>query len=269
MSINVSITVTDLGGVLPRERSSSVGTPPAVGVDDDLAAGETGVAVGATDDEPPGGVEVVDGLVVDVLRGNDGLDDVLHQVSLDLVVADGLGVLSGDYDGVDALGNGDTVVQLVFDGDLGLAVGADPVADSVLADLGELGAELGGEHVRQRHQRVRLVGGVPEHDPLVACSNVLDLDGVHGLGDVRRLLLNGDDNVARLVVEPLSRVVIPDLLNRIPNNLLVVHSRSGRDLPEDHHHSCLGAALAGDAGGLVVLYAGVQDGVGDLVAELV
>lgn len=40
-----------LGGVLPGEGSSAVRTPAAVGVDDDLAPGETGVAVRAADDE--------------------------------------------------------------------------------------------------------------------------------------------------------------------------------------------------------------------------
>ena len=40
--------------------------PPAVGVDDDLAAGEACVAHGATDDEVSTGVDVVLGVLVKV-----------------------------------------------------------------------------------------------------------------------------------------------------------------------------------------------------------
>lgn len=49
---------------------------------------------------------------------------------------------------------------LVLDGDLGLAVGPQPRHGAVLADLGQLVAELGGEHVRERHQLGGLVGSV-------------------------------------------------------------------------------------------------------------
>src|SRR5690606_18403689 len=47
-----------LGRVLAREGAAAVGGGTAVGVDDDLAAGEAGVAVRATDDEAAGGVHI-------------------------------------------------------------------------------------------------------------------------------------------------------------------------------------------------------------------
>ncbi len=37
---------------------------PAIGVDDDLAAGEAGIAIGTADDELAGRVDVPDGLLV-------------------------------------------------------------------------------------------------------------------------------------------------------------------------------------------------------------
>ena len=49
---------------------------------------------------------------------------------------------------------------LVLDGDLGLAVGPQPRDRAVLADLGELVAELRGEDVGQGHELRGLVGGV-------------------------------------------------------------------------------------------------------------
>jgi len=41
----------DLGVVLSGESTTTVGSPSAVGIDDDLAASETGVTLGTTDDE--------------------------------------------------------------------------------------------------------------------------------------------------------------------------------------------------------------------------
>ena len=48
----------DLRGVLARERAAAVGGAAAVGVDDDLAAGQARVALGSADDESAGRVDV-------------------------------------------------------------------------------------------------------------------------------------------------------------------------------------------------------------------
>jgi hypothetical protein len=52
----------DLGEVLAREGTTTVGTPATVGVDDDLAAGETGITLGATDDEETRGLDLAEGV---------------------------------------------------------------------------------------------------------------------------------------------------------------------------------------------------------------
>ena len=56
----------DLGVVLAAEGAAAVRAPPAVRVDDDLAAGEAGVAHRAADDEVPARVDVVLGILVQV-----------------------------------------------------------------------------------------------------------------------------------------------------------------------------------------------------------
>ena len=58
----------DLRRVLAAERAAAVPAPAAVGVDDDLAAGQPAVAVRAADDELAGRVDVVLDLAVDQLR---------------------------------------------------------------------------------------------------------------------------------------------------------------------------------------------------------
>ena len=48
----------DLGEVLAGEGATTVGTPATVGVDDDLAASETGITLGATNDKEARGLDL-------------------------------------------------------------------------------------------------------------------------------------------------------------------------------------------------------------------
>lgn len=240
---SVGSRAIDLGGILAREGSATVGTPATVGVDDDLATGEAGITVRTTDDETTRGVQVVDGLLVEVLGRHDGLDDVLKELSLDLVLGDLLVVLGGDDDGVHAHGDGAATLHAVLAGHLGLAVRAHPRADAVLADLSQAGAEGGGKVVGQGHEGLGLIGGIAEHDTLVTGTDVLELGGIDGLGDIRGLLLDSNNDVAGAVVKTLGNIVVTDVLEGLADHLLVVDGGRGGDLTEDHNHASLGAGL--------------------------
>ena len=74
----------------------------AVGVDDDLATGQTAVAVRTTDHESPGRVDVVLGLAGEQVRGHDGGDHMLLDVVLDRRLLDARRVLGRHDDGGDA-----------------------------------------------------------------------------------------------------------------------------------------------------------------------
>ena len=270
----VGARAVDLGGVLAREGAAAVGAPAAVGVDDDLAASDTSIALGPADHKAAGGVDVVDGAVVDHVLGEDRGDDLLHDDLADGLVVDLRPVLSGDDNGVDA--DGDEVplvglVHLVLDGDLRLGVGAEPRDGPVLAELGEALHELRGEGVGHGHELGGLVRGVPEHDTLVTSTDVLVHTAVaeDALGDIGTLLLDGNEDGARVVVKTLGAVVVADLLDGLADDLVVVEDGGGGDLTENHHHPGLGRGLAGNAGVGVLRKASVENGVGDLVADLV
>lgn len=62
-----------------------MGSPSTVGIDNNLSASKAGISVGPTDNESTGGVQVIDGLVVEVFRRDNGLDDVLEELGLDLI----------------------------------------------------------------------------------------------------------------------------------------------------------------------------------------
>ena len=257
----VRARAVDLGRVLAGERATAVCAPAAVRVDDDLAPGEPGVALRPADDEAAGRVQVVDGLVVEVLGGDDGLDDVLHQDLVDGLVGHVGVVLRRDDDGVHAHGGQVRALLLVLDGDLRLGVRAHPLVRPGLADLREALHQLGGEHVGQRHHLLGLVGGVAEHVTLVARASVVLVLTGDAVADVGGLLLDGDQDGAGLVIDALGAVVVADLLDGVSDDLLVVEVRLGSDLAEHHDHAGLGAGLAGDAGLGVFLQAGVEDGV--------
>lgn len=209
---------------------------------------------------------VVDGLLVEELGGDVGLDDLLKDLLAELLSGDGLGVLGRDDDGVNTLGDDGTVVVLVLDGDLGLGVGAQPGEGSVTAGSRHGGVQLVGKNDGQGKELRGLVGGVSEHDSLVSSSELLKgLIVVKTLGNVGGLLLNGDQDVAGLVVESLSGVIVSDVLDGTTDDLLVVEAGLGGDLSEDHDHTSLGGGLTSDLGEGVLSQTGVENGVRDLV----
>jgi len=122
------------------------------------------------------------------------------------------------------------------------------------------------EEKGQRQKLRGLIGGITEHDTLVTGTKLLEsLLVVETLSNVGRLLLNSNEDVACLVVEALLGGVVTDVLDGTTNDLLVVEVGLGGNLTEDHDHTGLGCGLASDLGEGVLLEAGIEDGIGDLV----
>jgi hypothetical protein len=73
-----------LEGILAGEGAAAVTAHAAVGVDDDLAAGQAGVALRPADDEFAGRVDQVLGVLGQQVLRQDLLDDLLDAELLDL-----------------------------------------------------------------------------------------------------------------------------------------------------------------------------------------
>ena len=265
-----------LGRILAGERAAAVAGHAAVGVDDDLAAGQAGVAHGAADDERAGRVEDVSGAGgVQVRQRHHGVDDVLGEVGAEPVQAGAFGVLAGDDDGFD----GDGPVAVVADGDLGLAVGAQVGQFAGLADLGEALGEPVRQPDRDRHVGGGFVAGVAEHQALVAgalqvvvvlLAAFAGLQGVEdAAGDVVGLLADGDGDAAAGAVESVGRGVVADAQDGLADDLRDFDVGVGGDLAGHVDQAGGGQGLHGNPGLGVLGQQGVQDGVADLVTDLV
>ena len=251
-----------LRGVLARESAAAVAGVAAVGVDDYLAAGQTGVAVWSADDEAAGRVDVVFRLAVQELLRNDGLDDVLDQILLDLLLGHVGVVLRGDQDGIHAHG----LIVFVFDGHLGLAVRTQVGQHAVLADLRQLHRQLVSQRDGQRHEFRGLRAGVAEHDALVAgAADFL----VRAHGDVRGLLVHRDDDAGAERIEAVFALRVADVGDHLAGDALDVDVAGRGHFAHDHHEAGRRAGLAGDSAQLVLAQRFVEHGVGDLVADLI
>jgi hypothetical protein len=235
---DVGSGTVDLGVVLTGEGTTTVGTPATVGVDDDLTAGETGITLRTTDDEAAGRLDVVDGAVVQQLSGDDLLDDLLLDDSAELLSGHIVAVLSRDDNSVHTHGLDGTTVVSVLNSDLGLGVGTEPGDGTVFTSLRHRSVELVREQEGEGQELRGLVGGITEHDTLVTGTELLQsLIVVETLSNVGGLLLNGNKDVAGLVVETLGRVIITDVLDGITDDLLVVQPGIGGDFTKDHYHT--------------------------------
>ena len=240
-------------------------TPTTIRVDDDLSASQASITLGAANDEPsrrlnlrknkneltffsrkPKGPYMIDSPVIKEIIGDNLLDDLFQDLFPEVLRRDLLSVLCGNDDGVYTQRDSRAAVLLVLDRDLSLRIRAEPREKPRAACRGQCRIELVGERNGKRHILRCLVGGITKHNALVTRAMILERAMVKALGNIGRLLLDGNEDVASLVVKALVRIVVADVLDGISDNFLVVELSLGRDLAEDHDHPCLSCRLAGD-----------------------
>ena len=251
----------DLRRILAGERAAAVRAGSPIGVDDDLASGEPGIAHRAARDEPPGRVDVVDDLGrVEQGRGDDRQDHVLDHVLTNRALTDVVRVLRRDQHVGEPLRD----AVLVLDRHLRLAVRTDERQRAVPPDLGQALREAVREPDRHRHEVGGLVAGVAEHQPLVAGAFLVDAER-----DVARLLVDRGDDTAGVAIEAVLGADVADVLDGLSHHLRDVDVTGGRDLAGHDHEPGREQRLARDAPPRVLRQDRVEHGVRDLVGDLV
>lgn len=192
---------------------------------------------------------MVDCFLVEVLSRDRLPDDLLKDLLPQLLGGDVLRVLGRHDNSVNTPRDDCPVVVLVLNGDLGLGVGSEPWKRAVTAGSRHNGVQLVSKNDSQGKELRSLVGGISKHDTLVTSAELLEcLVEVETLGNILRLLLNGDQNVTGFVVETLVGIIVSDFLHSTTDDLLVVKLGAGGDFTKDHDHTSLGGSLTTDFG---------------------
>ena len=162
----------DLGRILAAEGAAAVTAPAAVGIDDDLAAGQPAVAVRTADHEPAGRIDVIGDLAVDQLLRQQRLDDVLDDEVADFLLLHVRASCCVETTTVSmrtGLSPSYSMVTWL------LLSGRSQSTSPLLAGLGQAIEDPVRQGDRQRHQLGRVVAGVAEHQALVAGADFLAL----------------------------------------------------------------------------------------------
>ena len=191
------------------------------------------------------------------------LDDLLHHVSAQLLHADAVAVLAGDDHSIHTHG---LVVLIVLHSDLALAIRTQIVHLAVLAHLGQALCQLVSQTDGHRHQLRGLIAGIAKHHALVACTADLI---VGAKGDIGALAVHIGDDGAGVGVKAELGAGVADIGHDLADDLLEIDIAVGGDLAHDVHKAGGCTGLAGHTGIGVVGQNFVQNGIRDLVADLV
>ena len=172
------------------------------------------------------------------------------------------------------LGHTDGHAVFIAHGKLRFGIWAKGRLGARFADFGQTAQHRVGELDRRGHQRVGFIRGIAEHDALIACALVLVGAGVHALCDMGGLLVQQVGDFAGGVVEFF--LLIADVLDAGAGDVGDAFHIFGQlglvrqtDLTADDDAVGRGESLAGDARLGFFGEEGVQNRVGNAVADLV
>ncbi|KAI5424792.1 hypothetical protein KIW84_030831 [Lathyrus oleraceus] len=154
--------------------------------------------MGTSNDKAARRVKVEDGLLVQVLLGDNRLDDMFLKIGGDLVITDSLVVLCGNEDSVDTDRNHSTVFIVILNSNLCLAVWSQPSTGTVLPNLGKTSTKFGCKDMAQRHKLRSFISSITKHMTLITSTNLFGTFremSMNTLSNIRTLLLNIDQNL--------------------------------------------------------------------------
>ena len=158
------------------------------------------------------------------------------------------------------------VVLVVLHSDLTLAVRTQIVHLAVLAHLGQALCQLVSQTDGHGHQLRGLIAGIAEHHALIACTAHLI---VGAQCDVGALAVDIGDDGTGVGVKAELCAGVADICHHLADDLLEIDIAVGGDLAHDVDKAGGCAGLAGHTGIGVVGQDLVQNGIRDLVADLV
>ena len=254
----------------------------AVGIDDDLASGKTGIAHRTAKDEGTGRVDQQGRVFGVVLLQAGVLDnpfkDLTAQGTFQPSTIDLGIVLRGNHHGIQV---GRLIVVGVGKGHLGLAIRAEVIDDSFLTYLRQAAGQAVRQSDGQWHVLSGLIRGIAEHQTLVAgtCGIVFGViilvmsasfsGVVHSGANFLGLLANGDIHATGVAIKADFRRSKADGLKGVAHQRRDFYVCLGANLA--HHVDLAGGyqRLNGDAGCWILFQQGIKDGVRNGVTNLI
>ena len=231
-----------------------MGYKPAVGVDHQLAAGETGISFKAAQHKPAGRIDENFRLLIDAHvmagTGNDQPAEFLAQFGRVFVRV----MLAGDHDGVHAF----RYPERILHGHLRFSVWADTGNQLFLPAGGKQARDTVRQHDRRGQQLDCFPASVAVHDALIACAERIPIDRVR--------------NIGTLCMQPhlyMIITVISGSLNRLSHNGFHVRMRCRMQFSGNKNFARRRQHFTGNAGIGIFFETGVQNAVRNRVAEFV
>src|SRR5580704_4475482 len=221
-----------LGRILAAESAAAMPPHATVGVHNNLAAGQPGIAHGPANHEATCGIDVILRVLVEEMSRNRSLNHVPENVATKFVIPNRLGVLRRNYDGVDAHR---LVMRIVFHGHLRLSIRPQIRKLPVLTNLGKPHAKFMRKRNRRRHKLRSLITREPKHHSLVAGAA-----GVYAHGYFAGLFVDAGDYGAGVGVEAVEGVVVADGGNCAAHQVLEIYVGFGGDFAGDYYQAGCG-----------------------------
>ena len=266
----VSRRTVDLRRILAGKSTTTVTCPTTIGVDDDLAAGQSRVALRATNHKASSWIDQIFGLVVEQVGRQHLADHLFDTKFLDRSVFHIRRMLGGNHH----VFNSDGLSIDILKCHLAFYIGTQPRNADLLALARHLTEQAVCIHNRRGHQLRRLIAGIAEHDTLVTGAllrRVFTLGSrrIDPLRDVRGLR---GQNIGNKYLVRMKDIIVVDVANvtdRVADDLFVIELRTRGDFASQKHAITFDQSLASHAALWVLFQAGVQNAVGNVVGDFI
>ena len=271
---SISAGAVNLRWILAGESAAAMTSHAAIGINNNLAPCQAAVTLRAADNELAGRVDEILGLLAKKLGRNNSIDDMLNQILANLVKGDVLIMLGGDNNGI----NSYRLAVLIGNSYLSLAIRAEIRQGAVLAHLGQAACQTMCQRDWQRQELRRLIGSIAEHHALVTGTGSLCLvqitfpclqSLVNALGNIRRLLIQGNQNTAGISIKAELGTGIADPADGLPGNLGNIHIALGRNLTGNMSLAGSHQGLAGHTAIRILFKNCIQNTIRNLVCNFI
>ena len=249
----------------------------AVSIHDDLTSCQACITVRSTDDETTCRIDKIFGICIQKFLWQDRIKYIFFDILMDPFLRYVRVMLCGKYNCFQAER---LSVFIIFYGNLALAIRAEVRQCAILTNLCKLTRQLVCQTDRIWHIFFCFVCCITKHHTLIACTDSFQLLVRHFIflsfkclvnthSDICRLLIQCYHNCAGICIEADLTAVITDLIYSFTYDLLYIQMCLCCDLTCYQYKTCTAACFTCHTAHRILLHAGIQNGIGNGIADFV